>query len=86
MGKLKRIYIADDSIVTRMFLSKIINEIPDIEIREFSNGEEVLAGIKNEIPDLLILDSVMPKMDGLTVLQKIKVSKNLIFFKKNSID
>ena len=72
MDKLKRIYIADDSVVTRMFLSKIIKEIPDIEIIEFSNGEEVIAGIKNTSPDLLILDSVMPKMDGLTVLQKIK--------------
>ena len=72
MDKLKRIYIADDSVVTRMFLSKIIKEIPNIEIKEFANGEDVLTGIKNEIPDLLILDSVMPKMDGLTVLQKMK--------------
>ena len=72
MDKLKIIYIADDSVVTRMFLSKIIKEIPNIEIKEFTNGEEVLTGIKNETPDLLILDSVMPKMDGLTVLQKIK--------------
>lgn len=72
MSNLKKVYIADDSVVTRMFLSKIINEITDIEITEFANGEDVLKGIKTEEPDLLILDSVMPKMDGLTVLQKMK--------------
>ena len=72
MSKLKKIYVVDDSVIIRIFISNIIREIPNIEITEFSNGEEALEGIKNEIPDLLILDSVMPKMDGLTVLRKIK--------------
>ena len=72
MSIAKKVYVVDDSVVTRMFISGIIREIPNVEITEFGNGEEVLEGIKNEIPDLLILDSVMPKMDGLNVLRKLK--------------
>ena len=75
MSIAKKIYVVDDSVVTRMFISSIIRGIPNIEITEFGNGEEVLEGIKNEIPDLLILDSVMPKMDGLKVLQNLKKLK-----------
>ncbi len=75
MSIAKKVYVVDDSIVTRMFISGIIREIPNIEIIEFGNGEEVLEGIKNKIPDLLILDSVMPKMDGLNVLRKLKELK-----------
>lgn len=72
MSITKQIYIVDDSLVTRMFISNIIKEIPNIEISEFTNGEEALKGIKDKIPDLLILDSVMPKMDGIKVLQNLK--------------
>ncbi len=75
MSIAKKVYVVDDSVVTRMFISGIIREIPNVEITEFGNGEEVLEGINNEIPDLLILDSVMPKMDGLNVLRKLKELK-----------
>ncbi len=75
MSIAKKIYVVDDSIVTRMFISGIIKEIPNVEITEFGNGEEVMEGIRNETPDLLILDSVMPKMDGLNVLRKLKELK-----------
>lgn len=79
----KKIYVADDSVVTRMFISSIINEIPNVEIEEFANGEEVLNKIKKALPDLLILDSVMPKMDGLSVLSKLNednIKIPIIFF------
>lgn len=68
----KKVYLADDSVVTRLFICNIIKEFQDIEIEEFSNGEDVLNKIKTDPPDLLILDSVMPKMDGLTVLSNLK--------------
>lgn len=74
----KRIYIVDDSTVTRMFIKSTIVDFPDVEIEEFSNGEDVLNRILEEQPDLLILDSVMPKMDGLSVLENLK-NKGLIF-------
>ncbi|OFX21151.1 MAG: hypothetical protein A2041_13740 [Bacteroidetes bacterium GWA2_31_9b] len=72
MNRDRKIYIADDSTVTRMFIINIIKNIENIKISEFANGEEVLLAIENETPDLLILDSVMPVMDGLNVLRRLK--------------
>jgi len=72
MNRDRKIYVADDSTVTRMFIINIIKNIENICISEFANGEEVLAAIEKEAPDLLILDSVMPVMDGLSVLRKLK--------------
>lgn len=71
----KKIYVADDSVVTRLFINNIIKEFEDVIIEEFSNGEEVLNKIEESLPDLLILDSVMPKMDGLAVLSKLNELK-----------
>ena len=68
----KTIYIADDSAVTRMFITNIVKDVPSVKIFEFTNGEEVVTAIKRKIPDLLILDSVMPIKDGLSVLKELK--------------
>ncbi len=42
------------------------------------NGEEALVVIKKEKFDLIILDLVMPNMDGFTLLKKLKENKNKI--------
>jgi CheY-like chemotaxis protein len=79
----KKIYVADDSVVTRMFICSVLKEIPNVEIEEFVNGEDVLNRIKEVFPDLLILDSVMPIMDGLNVLSKLNennIKIPIIFF------
>lgn len=78
----KTIYIADDSAVTRMFISNIVKDVPSAKIFEYTNGEEVITAIKKKIPDLLILDSVMPIKDGLGVLkelQELKINLPIIF-------
>ena len=71
MSEKNKVFIVDDSVVTRMFVSSIVNEVPNIEISQFGNGQEVIEAIVDGHPDLLILDSVMPVMDGLTVLSEL---------------
>lgn len=43
-------------------------------VRTATNGEEALAEVGRDRPDLMMLDVMMPKIDGFTVCQKIKTS------------
>ena len=42
------------------------------QVATAGDGENALGKIKTEIPDLILLDIVMPKMDGFAVLSKLK--------------
>lgn len=54
------------------------------------NGEDALNYLKTDVYDLLILDIMMPKVDGITVLKEIRKNKNsipvLILSAKNELD
>lgn len=67
-----RVLVVDDSAVVRQTLSQILESDPDIEVMAtasdpFSAAEK----IRNEVPDVITLDVEMPRMDGITFLQKI---------------
>ena len=68
------ILIVEDDRVSRNLL-KIILEDVGHEIREASNGEEALKMITKKIPDLLLLDLMMPKMDGWTVCNHLRANE-----------
>ena len=44
------------------------------EARGFENGEDFFAALTNETPDLVILDVMLPGMDGVSILRKLKES------------
>jgi len=66
------IAIADDSIDARRLIRRILQSQGDFTIFEASNGKEVLSLIQQEKPDLIILDLMMPEMDGFAVLDILK--------------
>ncbi len=69
----KRILIVDDEeIVVRSCLRILATEEYDIAVA--SNGLEALAKINDEDFDMVILDIMMPKMNGIEVLQRVKES------------
>lgn len=44
------------------------------EVRTASNGEEALQALNEKVPDLILLDVMMPKPDGYEVCQKIRAT------------
>lgn len=75
MAQNKKVFVVDDSTITRLFIIDAIKDIENLEITQLVNGEELLHKLNELVPDLIILDSVMPVMDGLTALEKIKERK-----------
>jgi len=72
MGKTIRVLIVDDAAVVREALSNILNADPDIEVMATAADPYIAAQkMQKEVPDVITLDVEMPRMDGLTFLQKI---------------
>jgi DNA-binding NarL/FixJ family response regulator len=68
-----RIIIADDHAVLRSGLKMLLNAQDDlVVVGEATNGTEALKAVREQSPDLLLLDISMPKSDGLDVLQQIR--------------
>jgi two-component system, OmpR family, alkaline phosphatase synthesis response regulator PhoP len=72
----KKIVIADDeqfiAIAYRDGLTRA-----GFEVKAAGDGAEALAAIKKEKPDLVLLDLIMPKMNGFDVLRAMKADKKL---------
>jgi two-component system, chemotaxis family, protein-glutamate methylesterase/glutaminase len=67
-----RVLIVDDSAVVRNTISDILSGEDDIEISGTAQDPFYAAEkIANDVPDVIILDIEMPRMDGLTFLHKI---------------
>jgi len=67
----KKILIVDDDPDMRDALT-IILESQDYKIVTAEDGLEALATLKAEKPDLMLLDLLMPKMDGFAVLKELQ--------------
>jgi two-component system, chemotaxis family, protein-glutamate methylesterase/glutaminase len=67
-----RVLVVDDSAVVRQTLTDIINSDPLLEVMAAAADPFIAAErIQEEIPDVITLDVEMPRMDGITFLQKI---------------
>jgi len=66
------VLIVDDSAVVRQTLSSLLSSDPEIEVMGAASDPFVAAErINAAIPDVIMLDIEMPRMDGLTFLKKI---------------
>src|SRR5664279_6015799 len=67
-----RVLIVDDSAVVRQTLRDILSSDPAIEVIGTASDPFVAAErMREQVPDVITLDIEMPRMDGLTFLQKI---------------
>lgn len=67
-----RVLVVDDSLFLRRNLPRILESAPEIEVVDTAaDGAEGLQKVKDLRPDVVILDLMMPVMDGLTALKRI---------------
>ena len=66
--------IVDDEAHIRMLLEQTLEELEDEDVNFLSaeNGEEALEIIQKENPQLVFLDVMMPKMNGMEVCRRVK--------------
>jgi DNA-binding NarL/FixJ family response regulator len=68
-----RVLIVDDHAVVRQGLITFLELQDEIEVvGEASNGREALQKVKELEPDVVLMDLVMPVMDGLTAIKEVK--------------
>jgi DNA-binding response OmpR family regulator len=71
-GKYKILLVEDDAMISNMYKTKL--EHDDIIVLTADNGGQGLDMALNEKPDLIMLDVILPQLDGFSVLQEIKQS------------
>ena len=68
-----KILIADDQELIRQSLMIILDNVPDFEVLDcVADGMEVMASVKEEKPDVILMDIRMPRMDGVVCTQRLK--------------
>ncbi len=81
MDHITRISIVEDAEEVRLALKNRINSTDDLFcITDYSNGEDALADIPNQNPDIVIMDIGLPKMNGIETMFKIKRQNENILF------
>jgi len=83
----KRVLVVDDEMGVRRLVCQILKR--DYTILEAQDGEEAVNMAHSQEPDLIIMDMMMPKMDGLTACRAIKqdqATKGIVVVMLTAID
>jgi len=67
----KHILVVDDNDLNRMLISKIL-ELEGYQVTLAGNGIAAIEAVTNAMPDLAILDVMMPDMDGYELCRKLR--------------
>src|SRR5215467_10107699 len=68
----KKVLLVDDSSTTRVSYRHLITQKTGYEVETASNGEEAVNKALRERPDLVLMDVVMPKMNGLAAAEALR--------------
>ena len=65
------ILVAEDNIVNQVFIKEVLEDL-EVEYEIVSNGEEAVEAVKAKTYDLIMMDCLMPVMDGFEETEKIR--------------
>lgn len=74
-GKAARILLADDNADMREYLQRLLSE--RYEVIAVSDGEGAVQNAREQRPDLILSDVMMPRMDGFALLQAVRADESL---------
>lgn len=67
-----KVAIVEDTTEARRLIRRILQSQGNFTILEAANGREGLELIQKELPDLVVIDLMMPEMDGFTVIEELR--------------
>ena len=70
----KRILVVDDSDDIRQLLTRVFRE-RDFEVFESARGLDALQKVRDHIPDVMVLDAMLPEVHGFDICRRIKGSR-----------
>ncbi len=73
---MKKVLIVDDDVDVRKFVSKLV-ERAGYAVVEAKNGVEGMGTVREDKPDLIILDILMPKQSGIRMYRELKTDEPL---------
>jgi excisionase family DNA binding protein len=72
LGLKKKVLAVDDDPAVLKLFQKAFSRLPSVQLQTTLNGVEALVSVGKQIPDLMILDVVMPGMDGIQVCRTLR--------------
>ncbi len=69
------VLVVDDDVKLLKMLQRTLT-YEGLQVVTAANGEEALRQVDDSKPDVIVMDWMMPKMDGLTVVQQLRAEKN----------
>jgi CheY-like chemotaxis protein len=73
MSNKRVLIVEDDNFVAEVYSTKLMEMGHEVTIAQ--NGEEGLKMIREDVPDLILLDIIMPVMGGIEMLEELKKSE-----------
>ncbi|MBC8509488.1 MAG: response regulator transcription factor [Chloroflexi bacterium] len=68
-----RVFIVDDHPLMRIALDEVVDTVSDMEVvGQAADGDEALSSISSVKPDIVLMDLLMPKMNGFEVIQLLR--------------